>query len=364
MSAASIDIAIIGAGPAGATLARRLSSRHRVLLVDRRNLLEVEAVPSFRKACGGLVAPDAQAMLARFGLGLPREVLVGPQLFVVRTLDLPGGRERSYQRFYVNVDRERFDRWLVSLVPQDVTCCFGTELVALRQEENGHCLTLRQGAKTWDVTARILVGADGARSKVRQTFVSHWPHAPRTYLAVQEWYEADTPPPHFSVAFDPSLTDFYGWTIPKERCVLLGVALAPGPEAAGRFEAFKARLLERGFSFGPRLRREAHPILRPTFRTATPTTAEDVLLIGEAGAFISPSSAEGFSYAFESAWAAADVLNEGLEAAAPRFAQAASHIRWNLRAKSLKAPLLYQPLLRRLVMDSGLRHLACVEPVE
>lgn len=32
------DIVIIGAGPAGATLARLLNQQQRVLLVDRRNL--------------------------------------------------------------------------------------------------------------------------------------------------------------------------------------------------------------------------------------------------------------------------------------------------------------------------------------
>ncbi|WP_316676670.1 FAD-binding protein [uncultured Tolumonas sp.] len=356
MSPGSFDIAIIGAGPAGATLARCLGPDRSVLLVDRRDLEDPE--PRARKACGGLVAPDAQAMLARFGLGLPREVLAGPQLFVVRTLDLPVRLERSYQRFYINIDRERFDRWLVSLVPGNVTRSFGSELVGLQRGDDGFRLSLRQGGRITEVSTRVLVGADGARSKVRGLLAPRWPHAPGTYLAVQEWYEADPVPPHFSVAFDPALTDFYGWTIPKDGSLLLGVALAPGPDAGARFQAFRARLAEHGFAFGRRLHREAHPILRPRLLTGSPPGPGNLLLIGEAGGFISPSSAEGFSYAFRSAWAAAEVLNGGLEAAAMRFGRAAAPIRRDLRAKCLKAPFMYVPPLRRLVMASGIRHLA------
>jgi flavin-dependent dehydrogenase len=88
------------------------------------------------------------------------------------------------------------------------------------------------------------------------------------------------------------------------------------------------------------------------------------LAIGEAGGFISPSSAEGFSYAFQSALVAAEVLNGGLEAVTHRFARASSRLRWGLRSKNLKAPFMYQPLLRRMVMASGLQHLARVEAAE
>ena len=35
-----------------------------------------------------MIAPDAQQMLAKLGLGVPLEVLVGPQLFTVRTIDV------------------------------------------------------------------------------------------------------------------------------------------------------------------------------------------------------------------------------------------------------------------------------------
>ena len=115
----SYDIAIIGGGPAGATLARLLDKNYRVLLLDRRDLVDGEEEKR-SKCCGGLLAPDAQQMLGRMGFAVPTGVLVDPQLFLVRTIDLDNSLERYYQRFYFNMDRKRFDEWLVSLIPDNV----------------------------------------------------------------------------------------------------------------------------------------------------------------------------------------------------------------------------------------------------
>lgn len=82
---------------------------------------------------------------------------------------------------------------------------------------------------------------------------------------------------------------------------------------------------------------------------------------GPAGGFISASSAEGSSYAFKSALAAAEVLNECLDAVTPRFARATTGLRTQLRLKNLKAPFMYNSFLRRAVMASGLQHLPLVE---
>ena len=49
------DIAIIGAGPAGCTLARLLDRSYRVLLLDKRDLSS-EEYPGMSKCCGGLLA--------------------------------------------------------------------------------------------------------------------------------------------------------------------------------------------------------------------------------------------------------------------------------------------------------------------
>ena len=111
------DVAIIGAGPAGSTLSRLIGKDLKVLLVDKRKADRSNETRLVNKCCGGLLAPDAQAMLSRFGLWLPKNVLVDPQLFAVRTIDLQQKLEQFYQRYYINMDRNRFDYWLLSLVP-------------------------------------------------------------------------------------------------------------------------------------------------------------------------------------------------------------------------------------------------------
>lgn len=50
------DVAIIGLGPSGATFARLLDPRLKVLALDKKDNTE----NSFQKPCGGLLAHDAQ----------------------------------------------------------------------------------------------------------------------------------------------------------------------------------------------------------------------------------------------------------------------------------------------------------------
>ncbi len=131
------DIAIIGAGPAGATLARLLSKQYRILLLDRRDLLDGDN-ETREKCCGGLLAPDAQKILGRLGLAVPTGVLVDPQLFLVRTIDFDNQIERFYQRFYFNMDRKRFDEWLVSIIPDHVDLALGCRFISLSDAKEGY----------------------------------------------------------------------------------------------------------------------------------------------------------------------------------------------------------------------------------
>lgn len=66
------DIAIVGSGPAGANLARLIGDKYRVLLIDKRDLENENPKNLSNKCCGGLLAPDAQKMIAKLGLGIPK----------------------------------------------------------------------------------------------------------------------------------------------------------------------------------------------------------------------------------------------------------------------------------------------------
>ncbi len=348
------DIAIIGAGPAGSTLARLLGKKYKVLLVDKRRLDVDPAEDKLVKCCGGLVAPDAQKVLAELGLGLPAKVLVGPQLFAVRTIDLTQNLERYYQRFYINIDREQFDRWLVSLVPDAVDMRFGLMYRGFERERDGFLVRLAQGSQEFTERARILVGADGGSSQVRRhAFPAATPV--NRYIAVQEWFKVKEPLPYFTAIFDPELTDFYAWTIPKEDQLLIGAALRPGPDANTKFERLKVKLQGFGLTWSERIKREGAFIVRPVKTDQAFAGGDGVALLGEAGGWISPSSAEGLSYALASAIYLAKSLQPGLGGAVQRYAAKCAALRRNLRVKNLKSPAMYNAKLRRLVMQSGLQ---------
>lgn len=346
------DIAIVGSGPAGANLARLIGDKYKVLLIDKRDLENENPKNLTNKCCGGLLAPDAQKMIAKLGLGIPKDILVEPQLFAVITIDLTNNLERLYQRFYFNMDREKFDRWLVSLLPTGVDKKFNSLFINFGEIPGGYEIRYIHNRQEISAKARVIIGADGAFSRVR-SFISKELNTPEKYIAIQEWFECSYDIPYFTAIFDEEISDFYSWIIPKENHLLLGSALRPNENTREKYDILKSKLIQLGFTFDNKIKTEGSHIYRPKKGSQLYFGRNDIALVGEAAGAISPSSAEGISYALKSSLYLAQSLEDGIDGFLHGYKQKVKDIKLNLLIKNLKSPAMYNPFLRQLAMKSG-----------
>lgn len=346
------DVIIIGGGPAGATLARLIGQNHNVLLIDKKS--SDESKTTFKKPCGGLIAPDAQRALARFQLEIPTEVLANPQLFAVKTIDLQARRVTHYQRFYLNVNRHRFDSWLLSLV-KGADVIDNARVQKIEKSKQGYRVSfVREGTVHIEET-RMIVGADGADSIVRKTFFKR---KIRQYMAIQQFFNASETKPLYASLFDHTLTDSYGWGLVKDGELIFGAAL-PLSDSRKNFEMLKERSRLYGFDCDAPLVTEACLVNSPRSIREIECGTDNIFLIGEAAGFISPSSLEGISYAMDSALALARAMKNGNVIRSYR--SNCRKLKVKILLKQCKSIILYTPLLRKLVMISKIDSIEIVE---
>ncbi len=338
------DIIIVGTGPAGAVLASALDKRFSVLCIDKK-----KKNGGFMKPCGGLLAPDAQKALAQLGLNLPKEVLVDPQIFSVRTIDMDNKLIKNYQRMYINLDRHKFDLWLMSEIPEGVSRAEGV-VTAVTKTDKGYKVSWDEGGETKTTECKYLIGADGAKSSVRRFIKPDFKC--RSYMSVQQWFKDENPSPFYSCIFDSSITDCYSWTVSKDGYFIFGGAY-PLKNSRELFEKQKESLKTLGMKLGEPVKTEACLVLRPMSADSFCCGKDNVFLIGEAAGFISPSSLEGISSAVISATALADVLNSGTDKPLKAYKSKVRSLKLKLLSKVLKCPFMYAPSLRKLVMKSG-----------
>lgn len=224
------DIVIVGLGPAGATLARLLDSKFKILCLDKKQSCGTEG---FNKPCGGLLATDSQRSFIRFNLNLPVDILTNPQIFSVKTFDLQTNLVRNYQRTYINFNRHKFDLWLKSLIPNHVEVRHNTLCKSIERIIDGYQVTYIEDGQEKIITTKYVVGADGANSLVRRMRYPN--HTLRQYIAIQQWFAEKHPVPFYSCIFDNKTTDCYAWSISKDDHFIFGGAF-PKKGANQRFE--------------------------------------------------------------------------------------------------------------------------------
>lgn len=340
------DIVIIGAGPAGSTLAKLISKTNKkILIIDAEN-------EKNKKPCGGLLAPDAQKELAHYDLVIPKDILVSPQIFSVKTMDLVSKQIKYYQRYYLNMDRYKFDKYLVSLIPKNVKKING-RVVSIKKQDN-YILEVLEKNKKSIINSKIIVGADGCNSIVRRTF---YKNNIMKYMAIQEWYKCvDTSNSFYSCIFDRKTSDSCSWLIHKDEYLIYGGAFDI-KNSKDKFFEQKNRLSKfLNVDLNESVKREACLVYRPKRFKDFVTGKDGAYLIGEAAGFISASSFEGISSAIKSADILSKIIikNDNINEITKLYRFKTINLKIKLRLKVIKRWFMYTSIVRNIIMMLGI----------
>ncbi|MBI5231461.1 MAG: NAD(P)/FAD-dependent oxidoreductase [Coriobacteriales bacterium] len=331
----SYDTLVAGAGPAGITCALEAASNgSRVLIVDSSSLPR-------DKSCGGMLNEYSQSFLAPFG-EMPPELVLEPTYVHFRYHDWDRSIRKPTELRFLNVSRPGFDDWLLRSLPDNVDVVSSAPVVGFEQDDREVRVRLKLADGEREVTCSTLVGADGARSAVRRQLgiggVS-------TYVTLQDYCRIDGEiEPFFDCIYIRDIGDSfgYGYVVPKGDVAIVGAVFYPKTRRPHERQERFLEILRDRLPLGQSTKREASVALYLRSPQDVVPGQGRVLLAGEAGGFISPTSGEGISYAMNSGRLAGRAIAAAHNGTTPLslFSEATADIRANIVRKLRWLPFM------------------------
>jgi menaquinone-9 beta-reductase len=325
VTAARVDVVVVGAGPAGSAAA--------ILLAERGwsvTLLDKAAFPR-PKICGEYLSPEGARVLDRLGAlkavdaagaqPLHGMRIVAPDGTVLDGTYPTGGRWRGYRDHALAIRREIFDRVLLErarALPVDV------------RERHRVTGLIREGAAVAgvhaeapdgspvDVRGRLVVGADGRASVVAHALGLLRPHRLKRLALIRHVSGIEDLGDRGEIHVDPPDYCILNPVAPGIVNLGLVVPLAHARPFSGRLETFFAARLKQLRRVPARIQgmRPQGPLMAMgplAYRVAEPHVA-GVMLAGDAAGFYDPFTGEGLYTALRSAEMLAEVAHAALSA--------------------------------------------------
>jgi len=282
------DVVVVGGGPSGTTAAEDLArSGHKVAMIDRDGRI---------KPCGGAIPPRLMQ-----DFHITEDQLVA-KVNTARMIS-PSGRHVDIpieNGFVGMVDRKDFDPFLRARAIAAGAEGFTGTFIRIEREGKKRFVLYRdkESGEERKLQTRLIIGADGARSKVARQHVPGGDKIPYV-LAYHEIIEAPAAtetydPLRCDVIYDGAISpDFYGWVFPHGTTTSVGMGtIVPDVDLKKATADLRAAA---GLTDCKTLRHEGAPIPLKPLRFWD--NANDVVLAGDAAGVVAPSSGEGIYYA-------------------------------------------------------------------
>ncbi|MDD5337381.1 MAG: NAD(P)/FAD-dependent oxidoreductase [Candidatus ainarchaeum sp.] len=314
------DAIIIGAGPAGSTIARLLAQNGKdVLVIDKRKDIGSPV------RCGeGLGQREVVAM----GLDLPKEVISTP--IVGAKVVGPNGKEIVWRSKDTNgwvLERKMFDKWLAELaVHKGAEVRAYTRAVDLVKKDgkiNGVRME-KYGSDAHDVTAPLVISAEGMEAHIARK---------AGFKTVHNLYDVDTCYQYEMQEYEhENLIELYFgnnvaprgyvWIFPKKDKkanvgIGIGANLAKWKKNSGIMGADPKILLDDFIAKNPKLRDASTLVdFGGVISVGAPLDKfvdDNIMVIGTAAKQVDPIHGGGIALALEAGVMAAKVANEAIE---------------------------------------------------
>lgn len=310
------------------------AERGSVVLIDASELPR-------DKSCGGMINEYAQEFLAEFGT-MPEHLWLDPRWVNFRYNDWDRRILKPTELRFANVDRKGFDDWLMSLLPDTVTVMAGVTVQGFSQTEaEVRVECTGAGGEPLQITCESLIGCDGPRSSVRRALGVG---SVSKYVTLQDFCVLEGGlEPYFDCIYMRDIGDSFGYAyvVPKGDVAIVGSVFYPKTKRPYLKHDQVLETLRQSLPLGESVKREAWSAVSVRQSTDVVPGHGRVLLCGEAGGFMSPTSGEGISYALNTGrLAGLAVATSGPVDALSTYTGATAPIAGNIRRKLKWLPFM------------------------